>query len=254
MENKELKENETEKSIEKKGKLNIVIIIILLVLVIGMASYIIYDKIFSKNDKANNITNTIKNNVNDNNENAVDNSKTQVYTAGTGLIYYNPVADTKCEKNSTDCYAWYVLTPNDTENATNIELILNKNLGDTVACNENNGGMTTPCTTAQNYLETQTSNWSIKPRMISINDIASLLNIEIKDGNVGVQTLPEWLYSNGETLGTWNGGYWSDVNPYLVDALNGKYSGGNQFLKSTPTTSNVWGVRPIIEVKKEIIK
>ena len=201
----------------KEYRILVLIIIVLLLGVLGLSFYIVYD------------------NLND------DLSNNKVYLAGDGVYYYNPVEDMKCEKGTDNCYGFYILTYNDNQNEESIELIMNKNIGGTVAYNEN-GEFEEPVT-AIKYLGSLTNDWKVN-----------------EDGNIGVQKIPEWLYTNGDEVVTCNsegicgaGGYWISDSYFLIDASRGLISAGDTFLKSDPKNASTWGVRPVIRVDKKVL-
>ena len=125
--------------------------------------------------------------------------------------------------------------------------------------NENNNPDEGPIT-ALNYLKSQTSNWKVSARMLTISDVASILNVEKnEEGHLGVVEVPACLYSNGDSREYWDGGYWlSDYEKekpvFIIDCSRGLISAGNQFIKSSPTNSNTWGVRPVIKIDKSVLQ
>lgn len=227
---------------EKNNSGVIIFIIILIFLVLGLGGFIIYDKFLS-------------NNINDNDNTLNENI---VYSTGTTTYYYNPITDSKCNKGEANCYGWYILTTNDSSTNTTIEVILNQNLGSTIAWNENwksNEDTSDGAVTALNYLYEQTNSWNVIPRMLTLNDVANILNTTLnEEGHLGVVEVPNWLYSNGDTLETWNGGYWLEDEFWIIDASRGLISKGDQFKKSLPTYYEYWGIRPIIEINKDKLK
>lgn len=228
---------------EGKNKLLIIAVIILFLLVLVLGGYIIYDILTSKKESQKNEGEIIEENF--------------VYRQCYESIYYNPVIDAECNKDEEGCMKWYVISRDSADN-TELEVILNENLGDTVALNENGDAKEGPVT-ALNYLNQLTSNWKVPVRMPSIDDIASVLDVEKNEnGNIGVVEVPKCLYSNGENEEFWDGGYWlSDYvegSPiFIIDCSRGLISAGNQFIKSDATNSTTWGVRPIIKISKSKI-
>lgn len=229
--------------VEEKNKWLIIILIVLTLLVLILGGYIIYDNSSTKKESQKNETEIIEENF--------------VYRQCYQSIYYNPVTDTKCDKNDEGCMKWYVISRDSSDN-TELEVILNKNLGDTVAFNENDNPEEGPIT-ALNYLKELTSDWQVPVRMPSIDDIASVLGVEKNDkGEIGVLEVPKCLYSNGDNEEFWDGGYWlSDYiegsSIFIIDCSRGLISAGNQFIKSDATNSTTWGVRPIIKIEKSKI-
>ena len=247
----------------KKNKiiisLLVVIIAILSVLCILFATGTISLKnVTTDNNKTN--QNVTDNNINDNtSDNNQDEPKWTAYQQCSGLIYYNPVTNKGCNKEDNGCLGWYVISKEDKETDSQLELILNKNLGNTVAFNENNKPEEGPVT-ALNYLKQQTIDWKIEVRMPTISDVANILNIEKnEDGHIGVEKVPACLYSNGDSREYWDGGYWlADYNEhhpvFIIDCSRGLISAGNQFIKSEPTNSESWGVRPVIRIDKNVLQ
>lgn len=223
----------------------VVIIVILLALVVLFATGTI----------------NLKNNDIDNSSNSTTTEEKQwtVYQQCGGVIYYNPVTNKSCNKDDDGCLGWYVISE-DKNSDSQLELILNKNLGNTVALNENNNPDEGPIT-ALNYLKSQTSNWKVDVRMLTIDDVANILNITERneDGNIGVVEVPNCLYANGDNRDYWDGGYWlSDYEKgkpvFVIDSSRGLISAGNQFIKSSPTNSTTWGVRPVIRIDKSVFQ
>ena len=244
----------------------VVIIVILLALVVLLATGTVSFKKESShsNEKdTNNEQTSIDSNVNSDNggnenSNNTGNKDWTVYQQCGGVVYYNPVTNKSCNKDDEGCLGWYVISQ-DKSSDSQLEVILNKNLGDTVALNENNNPAEGPIT-ALNYLKSQTSNWKVIARMLTISDVASILNIEKnEEGHLGVVEVPACLYSNGDSREYWNGGYWlSDYEKgkpvFVIDCSRGLISAGNQFIKSSPTNSTTWGVRPVIKIDKSVLQ
>ena len=256
---------EQEKNNKGVIALLVVIIVILLALVVLLATGTINFKNDSSNNNgqgADNGQTTTDSNIDNNNSNEntnnIENKEWTVYQQCGGVIYYNPVTNKSCNKGEDGCLGWYVISK-DKSSDSQLEMILNKNLGDTVALNENNNPDEGPIT-ALNYLKSQTSNWKVSARMLTISDVASILNVEKnEEGNLGVVEVPACLYSNGDSREYWDGGYWlSDYEKekpvFIIDCSRGLISAGNQFIKSSPTNSNTWGVRPVIKIDKSVLQ
>lgn len=236
----------------------IVIIIILAVLCVLFATGTISFNNNSINNNQINI-NDVNNTIDEENNNSNNqNEQWTVYQQCDSIIYYNPVTNKACNKEENECLGWYVISK-DEANDSQLELILNKNLGDTVALNENNNPDEGPIT-ALNYLNSQTNNWKVDVRMLTISDVANILNVKKnEDGNIGALEVPTCLYTNGDSREYWNGGYWladyeKEKPVFVIDCSRGLISAGNQFIKSNPTNSTTWGVRPVIKVEKNVLQ
>ena len=228
---------------EEKNRILIVLLIVLTLIVIVLGAYIIYDKLSLKNEQSKNETEIIEENF--------------VYRQCYESIYYNPVTNAECNKDEEGCMKWYVIS-RDSSDKSELEVILNENLGDTVALNETNNPEEGPIT-ALNYLNSLTSDWQVPVRMPSIEDVASVLDVEKNEqGNIGVLEIPKCLYANGDKEEFWDGGYWlSDYEAgkpiFIIDCSRGLISAGNEFIKSDATNSTTWGVRPVIKIEKSKI-
>ena len=248
---------------QKNNKMVIVLLVVIIVILSVLCVLFATGTISFNTNKINN--NNTNENANDNNQtdntvNNNDNQNEQQWTAYQqcgGVIYYNPVTNKQCNKDENGCFGWYVISK-DTQTDSKLEVILNKNLGETVALNENGNPDEGPIT-ALNYLKSQTKDWIVEVRMPTISDVASILNVEKNnDGNIGVLEVPACLYSNGDSRENWDGGYWlADYEKskpvFIIDCSRGLISPGNQFIKSDPTNSGSWGVRPVITVDKSVL-
>lgn len=242
----------------KDNKSNIIVLLIIIIILLVLCVLFATGTIRFKSDDSKDIlnNNTINNNDVNNNENQP--KEWTVYQQCEEVIYYNPVTNKTCNKDADNCFGWYVISK-DKSSDSQIELIMNKNLGNTVAFNENENSDEGPIT-ALNYLKSQTSNWQVGVRMLTIDDVASILNVEKnEEGNIGVVEVPACLYANGDSKEYWDGGYWlSDYKKgqsiFVIDCSRGLISAGNQFMKSSPTNSTTWGVRPVIKIEKSVLQ
>lgn len=151
---------------EKKNTGLKVFISILSILVVALFGYIVYDKVLNKNTDVENNENNGENNLN----------RYTAFRQCGAVIYYKPVTNSSCIKGEDGCLGWYVISK-DTEQDAPLDLILYKNLGNTVALNENENISEGPIT-ALNYLKSLTQNWQVRVRMSSIDDVASILDVK----------------------------------------------------------------------------
>ena len=149
---------------------------------------------------------------------------------------------------------WYKI-PSDLNDDSTIELILNKNIGETVAYNESGNFKEGPITINE-YLKELTDTWKVSVRLPEIDDIAIILGTEKNEnGNIEYTEVPWCIYANGDNKDYWDGGYWlitdsKNSNPFVIDSSRGSISAGNEFIKSNPDVDYIWGIRPIIRVEK----
>ena len=235
----------------KKNRILTILLVIFIITTVAEGGFILYKEVLS-ND------NEIEINENENNDDNIkddDNIKNEsIDDICNETIFYNPIEDKTCNIGDSQCMTWYKI-PSDSNDDSNIELILNKNIGETVAYNESGNFKEGP-STINGYLKKLTSTWKVSVRLPEIDDIAIILGTEkSENGNIGYMEVPWCIYANGDNKDYWDGGYWlitdsKNSNPFVIDSSRGTISAGNQFIKSNPDVDYIWGIRPIIRVEK----
>lgn len=134
---------------------------------------------------------------------------------------------------------FYVLDINENE----ISLIMDSNIGNTVAWSADGNTDNGPVT-ALSYLKTQTSNWS----KVSVS-MPSYDQIYRASGNQ-TSHLSSWLWENlHNSTNNLAYGYWT-ASPYLTTAAY-VVSSEARLRDLTVTITDAWGVRPVITVLKD---
>ena len=226
----------------KKDRILIILLVIFIITTVAEGVFILYKEVLLKG-------NEVEINENENND---DNIKDEnIDDICNEIIFYNPIEDKTCNISDNQCMTWYKI-PNDSNDNSTIELILNKNIGETVAYNESGNFKEGPITINE-YLKELTDTWKVSVRLPEIDDIAIILGTEKNEnGNIEV---PWCIYANGDNKDYWDGGYWlitdsKNSNPFVIDSSRGSISAGNEFIKSNPDVDYIWGIRPIIRVEK----
>ena len=191
------------------------------------------------------------------------------------VVYYNPVTNTKCTSDEANnntslnsgCMKWYVFL--DTEESTKYKILLNHNTSnDLVAWNANKILSAGPVT-ATAKLNTDTKDWntSIKSsiRLITASEVASITSstnwtnkssaIQIYDAN---NISYAWLFDNVKDYY----GYWTSTSvldsdsDYTGSAWGVYVNDSKGYLTGADTIdeTRIYGVRPVIEVDKSILK
>ena len=180
------------------------------------------------------------------------------------VIYYNPVTNKTCSKDSENCLKWYVF--NDSEEALTSTLILDHNIKDT-AKHE----------VAKSLLKDLTKDYVVEARLLNLDDLKTLLGKTVKKEDIFFDSKLAkplkscykgdtssckygWLYDNTalncKDYGCLNNtdkditGYWlSDTDG---DKAYRVYKDGRVTLTNAIEGST--GIRPVIEVAKSISK
>ena len=175
----------------------------------------------------------------------------RVYSIGEE-VYFNPIdggVNNSCTAVSGNCMKFNVLKDND----DTVLLILDHNLGATVAwyadtCTNYSGPVT-----ANAALSSRTSNWN-NVELMSGGAKSRLINNEDVSAVGSYSSLPAWLYQNtsSNAYGDSNYGYWSSAT-YSSNYARAVLSSGKYGIPSNGIyvcTSNRYGVRPVISVLK----
>ena len=209
------------------------------------------------------------------NESDCDTTKKSNVTSNGTVVYYNPVTNTKCTSDEANnntslnsgCMKWYVFL--DTEESTKYKILLNHNTSnDLVAWNANKILSAGPVT-ATAKLNTDTKDWntSIKSsiRLITASEVSSITSstnwtnkssaIQIYDAN---NISYVWLFDNVKDYY----GYWTSTSvldsdsDYTGSAWGVYVNDSKGYLTGADTIdeTRIYGVRPVIEVDKSILK
>lgn len=225
----------------------------------------------------------IKEDKNVNNKNFFDNNEFD-YPNGT-IIYFNPQTGTKCNnyieanslnENKEGCLKWYIF--NDNKLSDSVNMILDHNTTYLISWNTriNTNNEMKEAKDELNKLVTEFK-WVISPRLIEAKEIAEITKNENFNGQVGESfyfetniisrpknytNLYSWLYdytydckkyecynSDSSTIGYWTS---TKVSNNKNEAW-GVYRDGS-LDSSLIYFNNYLGVRPVINVSKNIIK
>ena len=208
-------------------------------------------------------------------------------------VYYNPVKGEICSDYSEDnskagvkdgCLKWYIF--NDNGNNDKVTMILDHNTTATVAYNST--GKNTEMKEVKTALENDTKNWKNVARLISAEEIAEITNnknwnslksteffyFETNTINPGTTCNNSsnckygWLFDRTNKMCTSSGcynnsdveirGYWTSTKNIGKDnyVWNVGYGGslGNALGGGDVTYTDRYGIRPVIEIEKDLVK
>ena len=131
------------------------------------------------------------------------------------------------------------------DNGDSVSLIMNENIGSTVAWNTSGNNADGPVT-ALAYLESQTSNWTVD---VSLPTYDQIYNVN----NSGTLTNTPWLYENlglDETGTAIGQGYWTSTS-VIDDSSTAWHVFIIGVIAKHDVTGTIYGVRPVITVSKD---
>ena len=151
------------------------------------------------------------------------------------------------DKDDSKNLTFFVLDKTDTE----VSLIMNKNLGNTVKWSDDGSNHldddeSKQATTAKKELSSSTVNWTrLTANQITLPTHGQIYDAIYSTGN-DTNNLPTWLYFNGATssVGYWTSTPYPDNRAFCVDSSGVMYSDG----EDVSTTTN--GIRPVITISK----
>ena len=160
---------------------------------------------------------------------------TSICTSTSGTVSYALGTSYTCNVGDGTIRTFYVLE----DNGDSVSLIMNENLGNTVAWNTS-GYNTKGPVTALAYLEEQTSSWTVD---VSLPTYKQIYNVN----NSNALTNTPWLYENLSSNGPV--GYWTSTprSSTLDTAWDVSWYGD---LSDDDVDYTIIGVRPVITVSK----
>ena len=178
-------------------------------------------------------------------------SSNTICTPVSGTTSYDLGTEYTCDVGDGTERTFYVLE----DNGDSVDLIMSENLGSTVAWNSS-GSNTGGPVTANNYLESQTTSWTVDVSLPTGQQIANAVgNTSWTSGgnSISLSNAP-WLYDNLWTSSNTSlpDGYWTST-PYSSDSRRAwsVYSNGSLLRRNVDTTD--YGVRPVITISKDEI-
>ena len=170
-------------------------------------------------------------------------STSSICTSTSGTVSYALGTEYTCDPGDGVERTFYVLK----EKTDTVLLIMNQNLGDTVEWNISGYNDEGPVT-ALVYLESQTSNWTVKATLPTGQQIANAVgNTSWTSGgnSISISSAP-WLYSNLSSNGPF--GYWTSTPNSSRSDLAWYVGYSGRLYDSFVDNDN--GVRPVITVSK----
>ena len=176
-----------------------------------------------------------------------------ICTATSGTISYTVGTEYTCDPGDGITRTFYILEDGDnttlvkgdtgTAGIGEVSLIMNNNIGDTVAWSEDGTTKNGPVT-ALAYLKSQTNNWeNVSVSLPSANQIAKAGGDDTWNYNYTGNILSSWLISNLDK-GYWTSTVRSEVGAYNVHAEQDiRYNAVN--------LTEIFGVRPVIIISKD---
>lgn len=156
------------------------------------------------------------------------------------VIKFNPVDNKKCDSGD-NCYSFNVISKDEDEK-DNITVILSNNIIETKTAwysggNNNSKG----AVTALELLNENTKTWNVDARLITYDEAVFL------GCSFNLNSCPVWLYQNLDN----SNGYWtSSARSNVTSAW---YISKNGALKSYTVNADKFSIRPVIEIKKELL-
>lgn len=173
-------------------------------------------------------------------KNSLEHLKKKIKYHEGDVIKYNPVDNKKCDSGD-NCYLFSVISKDDIKKE-NITVILANNIIDTKTAwysGENNNSK--GAITALEVLNENTKTWNIDTRLITYDEAVSL------GCGSSLNSCPIWLYQNlGDSNGYWTSSARSNVTSAWYISKNGA-------LKSYSVNADKFTIRPVIEIKKELL-
>lgn len=205
----------------------------------------ILDELLSKLEKNNKVSsieykiieNGLKENKDSNLQKRLEKLKDNISYSSGEEIRYNPVDGKLCE-NGDNCYTFNIIKENDDK----VLMIINKNLDNSSSAwyesgNDNSKGNLT----AEKILNTLTSNWKEKASLLSYEEALELGCSSKRE------SCPIWLYQNLDGVK----GFWTSSS--RNNKTSAWYISNNGSIRSYSVNSNLFTIRPVIEIDKSIL-
>lgn len=206
-----------------------------------------------------------KNILNRNKENFINEiNGEKVYKDGE-VIYFNPETGKKCSENEyslenslnqnkSGCMKWYAFSDN--KNSDTVNAILDHNTTSQVAWNSSDSNIEMKEAKIELDKLKTVNHWLLEPRMITHDEILSVTG---KDSNFKREYA--WLFSYTNdcvTYGCYQSdgstyGYWTSTsnNTNKTDAWSITFKGS---MENSITSSNNYGIRPVVSILKSDLK
>lgn len=156
------------------------------------------------------------------------------------IIKYDPIDNKKCDSGD-NCYSFNVISK-DEDKKDNITVILSQDIIEAKTAWYNGGNNNSKgAVTALQVLNENTKTWNIDTRLITYDEAISL------GCSSSLNSCPIWLYQNLSS----SSGYWtSSARSNVTSAW---YISKNGALKSYTVNADKFTIRPVIEIKKELL-
>lgn len=153
-------------------------------------------------------------------------------------IKYNPIENKICE-NGDDCYTFNIIKETDDK----VLMLLNKNLNNSnTAWYENTNDNSKGNQTANKTLKTITNNWKVDSRLLSYEEALDLGCSSKKE------SCPIWLYQNLNGVR----GFWTSSS--RNNRTSAWYISNNGSIRSYSVNSDLFIIRPVVEIDKSILR
>ncbi len=198
------------------------------------------------------------------------------------VIYFNPETNKKCDSSEVEstgnsgCLRWYAINDEET-GKKELTMILDHNtsLKSVYTGSEELDRVSASSVNKQLKLDTKKWNKNLNARVITIEDIEKILDIKFEQKSLYLETKNQtkptsyenynWLYNNTkgctsykcekedtETLGYWTSNTKMNNEQATIYAWVIKYDGSLVYEKKF--LASRYGIRPVIDVSKNIIK